>query len=88
MNLKICVTNSCFILLKLVTPKKENNGIAVACQEREKAVLVDISSRTEGTISLDPFDHLFPFSFKLTLRGICHQSDSCATEHKVPEEFF
>ena len=38
MNLKICVTNSCFILLKLVTPKKENNGIAVACQEREKAV--------------------------------------------------
>ena len=64
-----------FILLKLVIPNKENSGIELECQEREEAVLVDISSRTEGKISLDLFEHLFLFSFKLTLRGICHQSD-------------
>ena len=28
MNLKMCVINSCFILLKLVTSKKEKHGIA------------------------------------------------------------
>lgn len=59
MNLKIYVTNSCSFLLKLVIPNKENNGIELACQEREEAVLVDISSRTEGKIHLDLFRLVF-----------------------------
>lgn len=37
MNLKICITTSCFILLKLGPPKKEKNGMGAACQERERA---------------------------------------------------
>lgn len=36
MNLKICVINSCYVLLNLIHSKKEKNGIEVSYQEKEK----------------------------------------------------
>lgn len=36
MNLKICVINSCYVLLNLIPSKKEKNAIEVLYQEKEK----------------------------------------------------
>lgn len=80
MNLKFYMANSCFISLKLVAAKKEKTRTEGVYQERGKAhkrepVSVKISSNTEEKNSLDSFEHLLLFSFKLTLWGSFQQTD-------------